>query len=444
MINKSTTRKFARSYFGPLALLTLPCTAMAQGNAELEERVRQLEEMVQQLGGQVTEQEESLETIKVVKDAEQAEVGATKLQSGEGAATTVTYGGYVKADIFVSDYSDGDLAAGSAGRDFYIPGTIPIGGTDEDPDLDMHVKESRFFLKTDTDIGGSKLSSYFEMDFLLSGSGDERISNSYNPRLRHAFITYDGWLMGQTWSTFQDPGALSESLDFVGPAEGTVFARQTQIRYTQGAWQLALENPETTVTPFGGGGRIITDDNNIPDIVVRYKHAGDWGWLTGAAIARQLSYEDADPAVNVDDDQTGFGISVSGKFMLGRDDLRFMVTSGTGLGRYVGLNLANAVVVDQNGDLETIDSLSGFVSYRHLWSEQWRSNLTFSAFSADNDDVLTGGAVTKEAQSMHVNLLFSPNPKFTVGVEYLLATREIEAGDDGDLSRLIFSSKYEF
>ena len=33
---------------------------------------------------------------------------------------------------------------------------------------------------------------------------------------------------------------------------------------------------------------------------------------------------------------------------------------------------------------------------------------------------------------------------FAVGVEYLLATRATEAGDDGDLNHLIFSSKYAF
>ncbi|MGI9286749.1 MAG: DcaP family trimeric outer membrane transporter [Pseudomonadales bacterium] len=442
MTNRTFRRKLARSYISPLVLLTIPCTAWSATNTELEERIRQLEAIVQQLGGQVTQQEETLETIKVVKDEEKAEVGATKLQSGMGAGTTVTFGGYVKTDAIYSDYSDGDLAAGSNGRDFYIPSTIPVGGEDEDPDLDMHAKESRFFLKTDTDIGGSKLTSYFEMDFLLPPGGNERVSNSYNPRLRHAFIKYDGWLLGQTWSTFQDVGALAENLDFVGPAEGTVFERQPQIRYTQGPWQLALENPESTITPFGGGDRIVTDDNGLPDIVVRYTHTQDWGWLTAAALARQLSVEDS--ATNIDDDETSFGISVSGKILFGKDDLRFMVTGGTGLGRYVGLNVANGAVLDANGDLEAIDSLSGFVSYRHFWSEQWRSNLTLSTFSADNDDDLTGGGATKEAQSVHVNLLFSPNPKFTVGVEYMIATRENEAGDDGDLNRLQFSGKYAF
>ncbi len=354
MSNKTTKRTLARNYLGPLALLTIPCTAMAQSNADLEERIRQLEEMVQQQGQKVTEQEESLETIKVMKSEDEAAVGATKLQSGEGPTTTVTYGGYVKADVFVSDYSDGDIAGGSVGRDFYIPATLPVGGEGEDPDVDMHAKESRFFLKTQTEIGGNTVGSYFEMDSLTGPGGDERISNSYNPRVRHAFFTFNNWLMGQTWTTFQDVGALAESLDFVGPAEGTTFARQTQIRYTQGGLQLALENPESTITPFGGGDRIVSDDNGIPDIVVRYTLSGDWGSLTAAALARQLRYEDV--ATNIDDDQTGFGLSLSGKLMLGQDDLRFMVTGGTGLGRYLALNLVNGAVIDENGELETVDS----------------------------------------------------------------------------------------
>ncbi len=61
---------------------------------------------------------------------------------------------------------------------------------------------------------------------MLSGQGDERVSNSYAPRVRHAFFTYNNWLFGQTWMTFFNVGALPENLDFVGPAESTVFGRQ--------------------------------------------------------------------------------------------------------------------------------------------------------------------------------------------------------------------------
>ena len=104
-------------------------------------------------------------------------------------------------------------------------------------------------------------------------------------------MTYNKWLFGQTWMTFFNVGALPENLDFVGPAESTIFGRQAMIRYTSGPWQFAVENPETTVTPYGGGGRIVADDTRLPDGVVRYNLKGDWGTFTVAGIFRQLRYE---------------------------------------------------------------------------------------------------------------------------------------------------------
>ena len=141
---------------------------------------------------------------------------------------------------------------------------------------------------------------------------DERISNSYQPRLRHALISYDGWDAGQTWSTFQNLGAFVENLDFIGPTEGTIFVRQALVRYTTGPWQFALENPESTITPFGGGSRINSDDNLLPDFVARYNWTGDWGHIAFAGLLRQLNIEDTDQ--DLDEDEIGYGLSVSGKF----------------------------------------------------------------------------------------------------------------------------------
>ena len=52
---------------------------------------------------------------------------------------------------------------------------------------------------------------------------------------------------------------------------------------------MALENPDSTITPNGGGSRIVTDDNAIPDIVARYNQKLINGSLSVAAIARQIS-----------------------------------------------------------------------------------------------------------------------------------------------------------
>ncbi|MFP3425019.1 DcaP family trimeric outer membrane transporter [Pseudoalteromonas sp. SIMBA_162] len=357
--------------------------------------------------------------------------------------TEFTYGGYIKLDTMWSDYSAGASAGTSVGRDFYVPSTLTVGDDDSsDAVFDMHARQSRFNFGTSTLLdNGKKINSKIEIDFLASAAGgNERVSNSFAPRIRHAFITYDGWLFGQTWSNFQNVGVLPETLDFVGPAEGTVFVRQAQIKYTTGAWSFSLENPESTITTTGGA-RVATDDASLPDFTARYTHKADWGNLVVTALARQLTYK----VGGIDADETSFGVSASGMFKVGDDNIKFMLTQGKGLGRYVGLNVAHGAVL--NGDeLDAIDSTSGFVAYQHKWSSQWRSTFLYSFFSADNNtDLLSiSGDPTESTQSYSANILYSPVKRLTFGAELKHAERETQSGIDGDLDRLQFSVKYAF
>ena len=420
----------------------------------LEQRITELEALVHKLLQNQPPPVVPVDTAAIEAKAEQAAEAKVTALLGEHEAAVAEkthkhsykFGGYVKLDTIYSDYDSGSYRG--AGRDFYIAGTVPVGpkGAEGESYLDLHVKESRInFRSTHLLDNGSKLGTFIEMDFLLAPGGDERISNSYQPRLRHAFLTYNNWLFGQTWMTFFNVGALPENLDFVGPAESTIFGRQAQIRYTTGNWQFAIENPETTITPYEGGGRIVTDDNRVPDLVLRYNLKGDWGAFTAAGIVRQLRYEGVAGPLDVSDSETGWGISLSGKFVFGnKDDFRWMASTGSGMGRYMGLNTANGAVLDADGNLHAIDSWGVFGSYRHLWTDKWRSNFTLGYLAVDNDIILTGLGVTKNAASFHINAIYSPVPKLDFGLEFMYADREVESGNDGDLTRLQFSAKYAF
>lgn len=360
--------------------------------------------------------------------------------------TKVTVSGYVKADAMFSSYSDGTLGSGSIGRDFYIPGLTPVGGNEESTQFDAHVKQTRFRFKSETSLAsGEKITGMIELGFHATPNGNERVSNSYTPRIRHAFLKYKNWLIGQTWSTFQDVGALPETVDFVGATDGTIFVRQAMLRYSQGGFEIALENPESTITRYGGGGRIVSDDNATPDITARYTYRDDWGHVSIAGLARKLEYVNKQGANHIDASTSSFGVSLTGKVKVGdKDDIRFMFNTGSGLGRYLGLNAANGAVLNANGNLESIDSTGIALAYRHWWNQQWRSNLTYSSFSADNDTALTGRSVTKNTRSMRINLFYSPSPELTFGGEYARANRELENGADGDMDRVQFTAKYSF
>lgn len=356
--------------------------------------------------------------------------------------TKVNYGGYVKLDAMWSDFSDGTLPSSHIGRDFYVPGTTPVSANSaEDAVFDMHARQSRFNFSTATKLAdGSDIKTKIELDFIVTGGGNERVSNSYSPRLRQAFITYKGWLFGQAWSNFQNVGALPETLDFVGPGEGTVFVRQAMVKYAVGNWSFSAENPESTITT-AQQGRVVTDDASMPDFTARYTHKGDWGNVVVSALARQLTYKTG----AADESETSFGISASGRVNFGKNNLKFMLTQGKGLGRYIGLNVANGGVYDGN-ELHAIDSTSGFIGYQHHWNSQFRSTFLYSFFSADNDTNLLpiSGDPTESSISYSANLLYSPVKKLTFGAEYKVGTRETQSGLKGDINRLQFSAKYAF
>ena len=361
---------------------------------------------------------------------------------GTTGNTTITMGGYVKLDAMFTDFGDGELSGSSFGRDFYVPSATPTRDNSENTVFDMHARQTRVNLGTESTVGGKKLKSYIEIDFMVTDvpNSDERISNSNSPRMRHAFIEYDKWLFGQTWSTFQNVASLPETVDFIGNTDAGIFVRQPQVRYTNGPWQFSIENPETTVTN-AAGARVIADDNELPDFVARYNLKHNDLSLALAGLVRQLTYNNGG---NIDDSTLGWGISITGKYMLGKDDIRFGLNTGGGLGRYIGLNTANGAAVDGSNNLEAIDSLGLFASYRHIWNQKYRSNFTYSMLDIDNNTALSGGGTTKGTWSARANLMFDWAKNLTLGGELALANLEEEDGTDGDMTRLQFMAMYKF
>jgi len=372
-----------------------------------------------------------------------ASASAHSVTIGTFDNTTVDIGGYVKLDAMLSNFSEGPVGTG-IGRDFYVPSLTPVSGAAADSEntyFDMHARQTRINFATNSEIDDHKLKTYIELDFMVTPNGDERISNSYSPRLRHAFIKFDNWLFGQTWSTFQNTASLPESVDFIGNTDAGIFIRQPQIRYTSGGFQFSIENPETTVTD---GGRVVSDDNEWPDLVGRYNLKSENLSLAAAALLRQLTYNSTGTGGSVDDSESAYGVSITGKLMLGKDDIRFGINSGSGMGRYIGLNVSNGANINANNELEAIDSTGVFASYRHMWNSKWRSNLMYSRIDIDNNTALSGNGSTKATYSARINLFYSATDKITFGGELAHANREVESGADGNMDRLQFTAKMAF
>ena len=377
-------------------------------------------------------------------------VSGSAVAQDEGPTTTYKFGGYAKFDAMFSDYSGPTPATDSALRQLYLPSAIPLDGDSDDISADFQARETRINFRADTKTaGGDSITAFIEMDFFLVGgtTANELVSNSFSPRLRHAFIKYNKWTFGQTWSTFQDVAALPEALDFVGPAESTTFVRQAMIRYTTGGLELAAENPQTLIAPG-----VNADDRGLstmPDLIGRYTFKfGDKGsYLKVAGVYRSLKVNDTsgDGSQN---DESGYGISVSTKLMFGNGaDLRAMVNVGDGLGRYVGLGFVRDGYIDSNGEIATAEVVSAFVALRLPFGNGWRTNIMFGTTDIDYDDDVLAAGLNDTASSFHVNIIKNILPKLDVGAEIMYAEREVVgnvAPNSGDFTRFILSAKYAF
>lgn len=454
---------------GATALVSPAVAQAASGSPSheqmMEARLQKLEAelavMRDELASARTQQAQTAESAQAaVTRSTEAAAKVARLETrpqAEGmrsGATTLKIGGFLKVVGTRSRFSDGEVTTNSLGRDFYLPQAIPTGGARASTVQDFTAKQSRFWLNLTTDVAGHTLKGYVETDFQTSAGaqGSQRTTNGYNLALRRAYIQIDKWTFGQDWTTFQYTGALPESTDFVGATEGTIFVRQPLIRYSTplGAGttlHLAVEEPEAATTLQGNSTLIENGDDKMPDFAARLAWAGKAGELSFAGLARQLRVDNA----GVSADRFGWGVSAAGKLFLSADkaaDVRFMVTYGRGIGRYVGLNFGpDAVFVPGTGTLEDVGVFAALGAVRVPIVPDVRVNLMGSYQTLDYADALSAVSLAgfnKTAWSGAVNLFWSPVKPIDLGIEYRHGERSLVSGAKGSLDRLEFAAKYTF
>jgi hypothetical protein len=414
--------------------------------AELERQVQLLLSSQQQQQGQITQAQTQLTEVKSAQAAAPAlpagkrPIQLTSIVPKASPGTTFSFGGFIKADFLATRTGDGQFASDAVGRNLYLPGQTPVGGEKSGTDTNAHAKFSRINFAVDSvSEAGDKAGAMVEMDFFGNSLGNQTATNTYGTTIRHAYMYWNNWLAGQTWSNFMDVGALPEAVDFIGPADGVIFVRQAQLRYTRGAFSVALENPETTLI-----GASNSDRGAVPDLTLRYGWKGGWGSFGIAALVRQLKIDNT--ATGEDDSKIAGGLTLGGKWVAGdSDSLFYQFTGGQGIARYIGLGITQDAVVDaSDGSLDATGVLAGYVGWRHQFTPKLRTNLIYSRSDYDNDVALTGNGVTKSVHSIRGNVFYTPFPKIDIGAELMYGKREIESGQEGDISRLQFTTKYSF
>lgn len=317
----------------------------------------------------------------------------------------------------------------------------------------MGARTSRLGVEVSTPTSMGALGAKIEFDFAteagttLDSASDQAArqawTNSYKPRLRHAYVNLGGWTFGQTWSTFMDLDTLPETLDFNGlPA--APFVRQPMVRYAHpmkdvGTLSVALENPVSLVTE--GQTPLASNFDKRPDIVLRFDKAHDWGQWNARMLSTEYRLNDGN---GLHMNKSGWGWAVGGMLKtVGDDFLTLQYTNGKGLGRY-NISFTEAAVRD--GNQIVLEEGQGVVlGYQRKFSTEWRSNVGY-AWQRNKDTLrpLLGNGYNHQLQQLHLNTIYTPYKNLDLGIEYLWGQRETFGGDKGTLSRLMGSAKYAF
>ncbi|NOQ77092.1 MAG: porin [Methylococcaceae bacterium] len=438
-----------------LIFINLTLSSVHASEEGLHQTVKDLRSQVELLTARLLQMEKRLDDKESEsgKNKQIIKVETKKVEVGDvkgsfkipGTETSLAIGGYIKLDAIYNSQSAGGSGGSNVGDQMLLPGTIPVQSDDqEDDQVTFHARQSRFWMKSHTASDWGDLNTYLEMDFFaFQAPGNERVSNSYSPRLRHAFGSLGPFLAGQTWTTFMNVSALPELNDFGGPV-GRIFARQPQLRWTQSIkdqqadWMIAIESPESTLTNINGD-RETPNDDHFPDIITRLNLYRPWGSVSLAGMVRNIR---SDSEKN--SDAYGGALSLAGRVKaVDRDDLRFMLNYGNVLGRYASSNLFNDGAINSRGEVELFNQYGGFVAYRHWWHNNWRSTFAYGFSYADNVDFVAD-TVSQWAQSAQMNLLWSPLSQTTFGLEYSYASRGLENNESGHLHRIQFSSIFSF
>ena len=318
----------------------------------------------------------------------------------------------------------------------------------------MGVRQSRLGFKAFIPTGLGELKTIFE--FELFGTGVTAGQTTF--RLRHAYGELGHFGAGQTWSPFMDPDVFPNSIEYWGP-NGMVFFRNVQFRWMPLMGDttviIALERPGASADQGPYADRLEIQNIKarfpLPDLSVQYRRSGKWGHVQLSGMLRQMRWDD----MYVDQyylsgKATGWGLHLSGNYIIDKDTIRASVLYGAGIENY--MNDAPVDIGIKNNFSDPVTPILGkalpifamVAFYDRTWSDKWTSTIGYSYVNISNTDGQNPDAF-KAGHYALVNLLYYPTNNFFLGPELQWVRRE-NFSDGWSVSgfRIQFSAKYSF
>jgi len=408
-INNSTFKRKVLMSMMAISIGGISLSAIAQSTAQSsQDEIEQLRQEVKALRAMIEQQQSRQVTYTAQATTPAAIAPAAKPVMKLASGAEFNLYGNVRADA--SYQAEG----GAATRMYNQINAVPLEGVGERSDeFKSTLSATRLGMdfKAPVGAGDKALSAKVEVDF-LGGAGLD------NLRIRHAYMSYANWLIGQTWSNFAIPDYMPETVDALAYAGGAV-KRTPQVRHTSTFSPatnlvLAVEDPkDATITGI---------KQRLPALTARLNHK----FADNLSVsARAMGNE---KRVN-EDEKMAWGVGLGAKYE---------VVPGTTLkadyyhvkGDSSFVSYANpGVVRATNGDLLQIEFDSITVGLTQQFNDKLRGTLGYGYmnFEQDNGYVTATAnptAINKDLWQAWANVFYSPTKPLSFGLEYVYGERE--------------------
>ncbi|MEG0488562.1 MAG: DcaP family trimeric outer membrane transporter, partial [Acinetobacter sp.] len=354
-----------------------------------------------------------------------AESPLTGFKSKAGA--NVNLYGFVRGDAnYIIEGADNDFNSVHTSK-----------GEAEDK-LRATAKTTRIGLDFSTPVESGKVGGKVEVDFA---------SAAENLRIRHAYLTYNDWLFGQTTSNFLSNHA-PEMIDFNTNLGGGT-ARVPQVRYglkLAPATQLLIsaEKGDSKFT------QLDTTTSKPADSATKYSAPNLTAKLIqgfadgkGSASARALveNYKSAD------DSAVAWGLAAGASYAV-NEQLKLSSDVSYSQGNSNYLYGANSAYVLDGNNIEQNEFTAVQVGATYKFSPNFRSTLAYGALFADDGTKYAKSTLSANAnekvQQAWINFIYTPVAPIDLGVEYINGKRDTFAGQSYKDNRVGLMAKYSF
>ena len=382
---------------GGISLSTQAQTS-AQSN---QQEIEQLRQEVQALRALVEQQQRQTAVVTAHVAATPAPASKPVMKIASGAEFNLY--GNVRADAsYQVEGTSRDLP-------YNHINAVALEGNNENSDrLRSTLSATRLGMdfKAPVGAGDKALSGKVEVDFLGGASFD-------NLRIRHAYISYANWLIGQTWSNFAVPDYIPETVDALVYAGGSI-KRTPQVRHT------STFSPATNLVLAVEDPKDGSIKQRLPALTARLNHKfADNLTVSARAMGQEKRINE--------DEEMAWGVGLGTKYE---------VVPGTTLkadyyhvkGDSSFVSFANTGVVAAGGNLYQSEFDSITVGITQQFNDKLRGTLGYGYMNFDQDNgyltAVNTSTVNKDLWQAWANVFYSPTKPLSFGLEYIYGERE--------------------